>query len=205
MDSDAIIIAVSQAEAEEDLSEDEKYDQALAAAAIISGVEIAREIWTARRHIHRLYLSQPQLLPNPRINTPWQVLYDSQDDRAFITTMGFNVETFGYILTSGFAASWYAMPIHRPNTNPVGDPRPAQRSLDAAGALGLVLHYLNSTMNETSLQQIFAIIPSTMSRYLTFGLQLLFTTLQTIPEAKIQWPQVVEFNELSNLVIHRHP
>ena len=29
------------------------------------------------------------------------------------------------------------------------------RSLNAAGALGLVLHYLNSTMQEISLQQIF--------------------------------------------------
>ena len=124
--SDAMLIAVSQAEAEEDLSEDEEYQQALAAAAIIGGVEIAQEIRIARWHLHRLYLCRPQLLPNPRMNTPWQILYDSQDDQAFITTMGFNVETFGYILTSGFAARWYTTPIHRSDTNATGDPRPGQ-------------------------------------------------------------------------------
>lgn len=60
-------------------------------------------------------------------------------------------------------------------------------------------------MNETSLQQIFAVIPSTVSRYLAFGLHLLFTILKTIPEAQIQWPQDEEFDELSNLVIQQHP
>ena len=40
-ESDAMLIAVSQAEAEEDLSEDGENEQALAAAAIIGGVEIA--------------------------------------------------------------------------------------------------------------------------------------------------------------------
>jgi hypothetical protein len=60
-------------------------------------------------------------------------------------------------------------------------------------------------MNETSLQQIFAIIPSTASRYLTFGLELLFATLQVIPEAQIRWPQHAEFDELSNLIVQRHP
>jgi hypothetical protein len=119
--------------------------------------------------------------------------------------MGFDVETFGYILSSGFAANWYTTAIPRPDTNRVGDPRPGRRSLDAAGALGLVLHYLNSTMRETSLQQIFAIIPSTVSRYITFGLHILLATLKMIPEAKICWPQPEDFEELSDLVVQRHP
>ncbi|KIJ10703.1 hypothetical protein PAXINDRAFT_157540 [Paxillus involutus ATCC 200175] len=62
-------------------------------------------------------------------------------------TMRFDVETFGYILSSGFAANWYTTAIPRPDTNWVGDPRPGWWSLDASGALGLVLHYLNSTMS----------------------------------------------------------
>ena len=52
-ESDAMLIAVSQAEAEEDLSEDEENEQTLATAAIIGGVEIAREIRIARWHLHR--------------------------------------------------------------------------------------------------------------------------------------------------------
>ncbi|KIK81943.1 hypothetical protein PAXRUDRAFT_806059 [Paxillus rubicundulus Ve08.2h10] len=199
---DAMIIAAR--EEEEDL-EDEETMMALVTAAIIGGTEVAREIRIKRCHDNRLYLCRSQLLPNPCINTPWQILYDSQNDRAFITTMGFDVETFGYILSSGFAANWYTTAIPCPDTNQVGDPRPGRQSLDAAGALGLVLHYLNSTMRETSLQQIFAIIPSTVSRYITFRLRILLATLKMIPEAKICWPQPEDFEELSDLVVQCHP
>ena len=41
---DSMIIAVSQDEEEEDLSEDKECEKALTATAIIGGVEIAREI-----------------------------------------------------------------------------------------------------------------------------------------------------------------
>ncbi|KIJ12082.1 hypothetical protein PAXINDRAFT_15109 [Paxillus involutus ATCC 200175] len=111
---DAMIIAAR--EEEEDL-EDEETMMALVTAAIIGGTEVLREIHVERHHNNRLYLCRSQLLPNPCINTPWQILYDSQNDRAFITTMGFDVETFGYILSSGFAANWYTTAIPRPDTN----------------------------------------------------------------------------------------
>ncbi|KIM55807.1 hypothetical protein SCLCIDRAFT_30069 [Scleroderma citrinum Foug A] len=162
---------------EEAWAEDKEYQTELCAAVIIAA-ELGEQIRIKHRHDSRFYLWRAQLLPNPRINTPWQTLYESQDDRAFITTMGFDVETFGYILTSG--------------------------SLDSTGALGLVLHYLNSTMHEISLQQIFAIIPSTVSRYITFGLSILLSTLQKMPEGQICWPQHDEFDELSQLVTQRH-
>ena len=69
--------------------------------------------------------------------------------------MGFDVLTFQSILDSGFADAWYNTPVPRSDANQAGASRPMARSLDAAGALGLVLHYLNSTMQEISLQQIF--------------------------------------------------
>jgi hypothetical protein len=78
------------------------------------------------------------------------VLYESQNDHAFITTMGFDVRTFGFILTSGFASEWYELPVARPDVSSHGNSRPNRPSLDAVGALGLILHYLNSTMHETS-------------------------------------------------------
>ncbi|KAI6030451.1 hypothetical protein F5J12DRAFT_924877 [Pisolithus orientalis] len=145
------------------------------------------------------------LLPNPHISTPWQKLYESQDDQAFITTMGFDVETFGYILTSGFATAWYHIPIPQNDTNTTGNPWLSCRSLNAAGALGLVLHYLNSTMHKISLQQIFAIIPATVSQYITFGLSILLSTLRNMPEGQIHWPKHDEFDELSQLVAQHHP
>ena len=94
----------------------------------------------------------------------WQALFDSHNDRAFITTMGFDVETFELIVRSGFGTLWLSRPIPRTDVSIHGEPRPGGRFLDAWGALGLVLHYLNSTMLEISLQQIFALIPTTVSR-----------------------------------------
>ena len=87
--------------------------------------------------------------------------------------MGFNVETFELILQSGFAERWYMQPIPHTDSSSHGEPRPGARSLDAWGALGLILHYLNSTMLEITLQQIFALIPATTSRYITFVGKLL--------------------------------
>ena len=118
--------------------------------------------------------------------------------------MGFDVQTFTYILSSGFATHWDENPIPCNDTSALTNPRPERRSLDAAGALGLVLHYLNSTMREVNLQQIFALIPTTVSQYITFALRILLSTLQAIPEAKIKWPKENDFKTLSHLVLQRH-
>ncbi|RDX44913.1 hypothetical protein OH76DRAFT_1457874 [Lentinus brumalis] len=71
-------------------------------------------------------------------NTTWQALYESCDDRAYIITMEINVDTFHYILNHGF------------DTNPDGLAHLGWQSLDAAGALGLVYHYLSSAMPDLS-------------------------------------------------------
>ncbi|KIJ43747.1 hypothetical protein M422DRAFT_60301 [Sphaerobolus stellatus SS14] len=133
------------------------------AGLLLSGAEMEREAQVERRHNHRLYLKHPELLRNPR---------------AFITTMGFDVATFLVIL-GNFAEEWDATPIPCNDTSSVGEARIGRHSLDAAGALGLVLHYLNSTMCEVSLQQIFALIPITISHYLNFSLQILMLTVAT--------------------------
>jgi hypothetical protein len=149
--------------AENELAVDEQADnddveQLLAALAVIwAGMTITHLEKTRVRNPSRLYLTRPQLLPNPRFDTPWQRLHASQSDRAFITTMGFDVPTFDSIIAARFGQLWYEMPIPRPDSNENGRPRPGGRSLDAEGALGLVLHYLNSTMREISLQEIFCI------------------------------------------------
>ncbi|KAG2747612.1 hypothetical protein P692DRAFT_201840533 [Suillus brevipes Sb2] len=180
---------------EADLFDNDESAQVLA-TALIAGIKISQEESINTWNPHCLYLCQPQLLPNPRVDTPWQVLYRSQNDRAFITTMGIDVDTFASLLTSGFAQRWYE--------TPGGDPRIERGSLDAVGALGLVLHYLSSTMHAVSLQQIFAIIPSTVTRYLHFGLNLLLLSLRTIRDATIRWLEGPEFACCSALVVARH-
>jgi hypothetical protein len=195
------LLAAEEAEAEEDII----YYSLIGAAFICYGAEEARRLASERRLQHRLYLVRSDLLPDPRADTPWQALYDSQNDRAFITTMGFDVNAFHYILHSGFAAAWNSRPIPRSDVAPNAEPLPGRRSLDAAGGLGLILHYLNSTMHDVSLMQIFALVPSTVSRYLSFALQILLELLRRLPEGQIQWPTGDEFAELNDLVIKRHP
>ncbi|KAI0259018.1 hypothetical protein BC834DRAFT_974603 [Gloeopeniophorella convolvens] len=118
--------------------------------------------------------------------------------------MGLNCTTFDLILENGFSVAWNTTPIPRSDTSSHGQPHLGARSLDAAGALGLVLHYLASGIHETSLQQIFAIIPTTATRYIHFGLCLLLRTLRTLPDAAISWPKDEEFAEYEQLIIARH-
>jgi hypothetical protein len=172
---------------------------------LILGAEESRKSRARRRNPSRLYLCRPQLLPNPRTLTPWQQVYESQDDRAFITTTGFDVATFHLILENGFAEVWNTTPIPRDDTSSNGNPRLGRRSLDAAGALGLVLYYLSSAMLETGLQQIFALIPSTVSRYLRFARVLLLGSLRQMKEAAISFPrEEEEYAALNALIVGRH-
>ncbi|KAG2084691.1 WD40-repeat-containing domain protein [Suillus discolor] len=112
MDSDDLIIQSLKNGAELQQQEDDDKEAALAiAATILVGVELARQDRIENRQPRRLYLCRPQLLPNPRKDTPWQVLFATQNNRAFITTMGLDVKTFSSILTSGFVKRWYNTPI----------------------------------------------------------------------------------------------
>jgi hypothetical protein len=120
--------------------------------------------------------------------------------------MGFDVATFNQILAAGFDLAWNRTPIPRDDAHSTGKTRPGARSLDAAGALGLLLHYLNSTMREISLRQIFSLIPTTISRYITFGLKLLLPILRTMPDATIRWPEHHnDFRAYNELIVARHP
>ncbi|KAJ7715046.1 hypothetical protein B0H16DRAFT_1742261 [Mycena metata] len=83
---------------------------------------------------------------------------------------------------------------------------PDRESDSDYGALGLLLHYLNSTMREITLQQVFALIPTTVSRYITFGLEILLATLRTMPAASVEWPDHDdEFGAYNELIIEHHP
>lgn len=195
-----------QHEEEEEWEEELFMDGVQLLLFVVAGAEEARLLRNERRRKTRLYLRRPELLPNPQEGTPWQVLFRSRSDRAFITTMGFNTQVFDEILASGFRQKWYEWPIPCHDTNPTGNTCPGARSLDAEGALGLVLHYLSSTMHKVSLQQIFAIIPSTTSRYIAFALDILRYTLRDMEASDIRWPRrIQDFTNNSHLIQERHP
>ena len=100
--------------------------------------------------------------------------------------MGVDVNTFNKILHP-FEELWNVKPIPQGDVKPHGKPQLARRLLDAAGCLGLVLHWLCSTMPGYLLQQLFAITPAVCSRYLDLGLQHLLTALKSLRSARIVW------------------
>lgn len=152
--------------------------EVVTAAVLLAALEDADAARRARKFLGHRYLCRPQLLPHPRFDTPWQALYHSRSDRAFITTMGLDVETFHRVLESGFQPLWDTHPVTRNDVSRAGAPRLGARSLDAAGALGLYLHWITSTMPETSLQQVFALIPATVRRYLALAMVTLLITAE---------------------------
>jgi hypothetical protein len=168
--------------------------------AIFTYGYLSRLLRVEGRRRHRLYLCRPELVPNPRIGSPWQFLHQSQSDRAFMTTMGINTVTFQVILDVGFEHLWNSTAIPRTDTNIHGEPRLGARSLDAAGGLGLYLHYLRSSMREVGLQLIFALIPSTVNRYLAFARRILLATLRGYPASRITWLDDDKLEEMTRLV-----
>ena len=58
---------------------------------------------------------------------------------------------------------------------------------DPKKALGLVYHYLTSAMPDTALQQIFALVPSTVTRYRAWAMKILLNVLRCIPSGRISW------------------
>ncbi|KAJ8094152.1 hypothetical protein PM082_023360 [Marasmius tenuissimus] len=188
--------------------EDDAHLQNLRVAGLcIAGVLEMETERIRRRNPSRLYLTRPQLMPNPRVESPWMSLWRGQEDRAFITTMGVDVETFNHILEGRgrFRETWDSTPIPQGDVSSNGTPRLGGRSLDAAGALGLVLHYLSSSMLEIHLQQIFAIVPSVLARYLDFSLDILLRVLRRMEDGRISLPQTKEELEIDSLAIQgRH-
>ncbi|KAG8719902.1 hypothetical protein FRC08_001719 [Ceratobasidium sp. 394] len=143
-------------------------------------------------------------MPEPRIDSGWLALYNSQEDNGFILTMGMDKMAFNYILDAGFREGWDNLTITRGNVNPLGKPRPGARSLDAAGGLGVTLYYLCCTAGDTAIEQIFALVPATLSRYLNFTIPLLLDVLRTMPKAQFVWPTPEEMRESSELIHARH-
>jgi hypothetical protein len=96
--------------------QDDEMDEELPGTAMVImtlGAIEAHRLRTEQQQPSRLYLCHPQLPRNPRGTTSWQILYGSCCDRAFITTMGFDVTTFNIILGAGFDDAWNTTPIPR--------------------------------------------------------------------------------------------
>jgi hypothetical protein len=135
----------------------------------------------------RTYLTRSDLSSYPMVHSAWAYMWKSRTDRAFITTMGIDVRTFDDLLER-FSVRWDYSTIDRADVDRNGAPQTGRRSLDAAGTLGLVLHWVCSTMSCYTLQQVFAVTPAVCSQYLASGMKQLLAVLQEHPQARFLWP-----------------
>ena len=110
--------ALASAEQEQERLEEAREHSLRVLGFIWLAAEADREDWLACHQAHRLYLTWPELMPNPYISSPWEVLYQVQEDWAFITTMGLNVRTFHKLLEHGFQQVWDSTSISQKDTSP---------------------------------------------------------------------------------------
>jgi hypothetical protein len=94
----------------------------------------------------RTYLTRQDLAGHPRTSSAWTHLQSIGNDRAFVTVMGIDVATFESLLVP-FDLAWSGTTIPRADVNANGAPQLSRQSLDSAGGLALILHWISSTMS----------------------------------------------------------
>jgi hypothetical protein len=156
--------------------EDKDILLAIVALAIFGKPVVHRSLQT--------YLTQQDLPGNPCTRSAWTHMRSVRTNRAFVTVMGVDVQTFESILVP-FDLAWNASKILRGDVNTNGAPQPSRQSLDSAGALALLLHWLSSTMAAYLLQQIFSITAAVCSCNLVHAWDSLLAVLQDLKISRI--------------------
>jgi hypothetical protein len=124
MDDASISVGLMTVDDDDEAADEEDLCILATAALIVTAAEAGRPFRNERRGPTWNYLTRRDLAPNPHFGTAWNHIFKSQNDRSFITTMGFDVETFNFILDSGFGELWNLMPIPRDDTNSSGNSQP---------------------------------------------------------------------------------
>lgn len=127
-------------------------------------------------------------------SSPWAVVRSQMDDRALIMTTGLNRDGFERLL-GVFGPLWTGhSPLCRGyNTvsgiRPIRSKRGRPRSLDPAGGLAIVLHFMRTTATISQLCLVFGTVPSVTSLWIQFGLIILLHTLRKEIQARVHWPK----------------
>jgi hypothetical protein len=139
----------------------------------------------------RFYLTRADVIPAKY--SPWVYLYTAQSDGAFMSCMSLTVAAFQGLLAQ-FTVKW-----NKAETRG----RPAQ--LDAAGALGLALHWLSSSTQQAHLCLIFGVVPSTLSDTLKGATRTLLQCLEENPLAAVRWPTLDQKREYADMISAKFP
>lgn len=126
-------------------------------------------------------------LPDPDLSA-WKAQFQSTDDRAWVCVTGFNRNEFNTLLAV-FAEEFT---INKAGTGG----RPTQHT--TADALGLVLYWLNSSVKQKTLCQLFGFPPAAVSRILSRGLNALRAALDRLPTAAVEWPSEDDMKRCSD-------
>ena len=137
---------------------------------------------------YRHYLLRPAIV-DPR-QSAWKNLYENADPTSFLHMTGLTCDAFRALLDYLFDVEDIIQ------CRRCGRPR----SLGPDGYLGLLLFYLESTMNNEHLCLIFGITPSVCSRALNWMLQKTVQLLKNNPLAMVRFPSNEKMRAFANMV-----
>jgi hypothetical protein len=149
---------------------------------------------------YRHYVERSGLLHPRRETTPWKRLMESGTSRTFINLIGFDRETFDYLLS-------FFGPVYNSRSpyEYASSADPARRHLDAAGCLALILFWYSTTADDAVLCLIFGTTPAVTALYRDFGLKILAEILPLVPEAKIAFPNPGEYESIAAVIALYEP
>jgi hypothetical protein len=142
-----------------------------------------------RRH----YLQRIHVGPTP--SSSWRITLNSPDDTGLLNVTGLTRAAFED-LHAAFAPHWQQQRRRR---------QLHARQLRSIDVLGLVLHWVQSTMRAKTLCQVFATPPATVSRLLRSGMHSLRLVLSQLPEAAIRWPAPAQMREFADAITRYEP
>jgi hypothetical protein len=139
------------------------------------------------------------------ILSPWRKLLASRNDQAYITTMGFDCESFDKILDK-FAPMFSG---HTPfdKSGMIVEfeyTRGRKREVQPADCLGLVLVWTRTRGPLNVVQLVFGLTYTNLSVYLRFGIRLIVVTFHDDPLARVSIPSTEKIDEYKAAFGVRH-
>ncbi|KAG9404514.1 hypothetical protein AC1031_004722 [Aphanomyces cochlioides] len=123
-----------------------------------------------RNFVHAVSLLKQQQ------QSPWYTLYASRNTPSFLTTVSLTSEGFDELLRV-FSVECIVKAKPRP-------PRIQHKH----AVLGMLLHFYTAAVEPKTLQELFAIPPSTFSRIINKAEHALSRALDKLPQSAVKWP-----------------
>ena len=169
-----------------------------------------RERWAAMSEIEKNERTRsiPQhSLPQPH-ESPWNIAYNSNSQRALITLTGLNREAFNQ-LHKEFAPLFLALTPYTEDGSiqPVvaHERRGRLRKISSHACLGLVLMWARTTCQYWVLSGLFGLVGTCCGLWLRFGKRILLVVLSGREDSQIKLPNADKVNCNREAIKHRYP